>query len=141
MVEVEVDTMLASAEVKGAWGVYDIGMVIDERIARGQAEGGMLQGLGYASMEYMETGSSGAVLQSSLTDYIIPTAKDACPIEVEFLDNPYDEGPFGAKGLGELSALGTAPAYAAAVEQAVGRPICEIPVTNERLMDELLCAI
>ena len=135
VVEVEVDTLLAAAEIKGIWGVYDIGTVIDENIVRGQAEGGMLQGIGYASIEKMETGKSGRILQPSLTDYIIPTAKDTTVFEIEFIDNPYADGPFGAKGLGELTILGTAPAYAASIEQAVNRAINRIPVTNEMLMD------
>ena len=138
VVEVEVDTLLFTTEIKGIWGVFDVGTVIDENIMRGQVEGGMLQGLGYASTERMEAGESGRILQTSLTDYIIPSAKDTIPFEIEFIDNPYEDGPFGAKGAGELTILGTAPAYAAAVEQAVGRAISRIPVKNEILMDGFL---
>jgi CO/xanthine dehydrogenase Mo-binding subunit len=134
VVEVEVDTLLFTSEIKGVWGVFDIGTVIDENIVRGQAEGGMLQGLGYASMEKMDAGETGRILQTSLTDYMIPTAKDTIAFELEFIDNPYDDGPFGAKGLGELTILGTAPAYAASVEQAISRAISNIPVKNEMLV-------
>jgi CO/xanthine dehydrogenase Mo-binding subunit len=138
VVEVEADTLLFTTEIKGIWGIFDIGTVIDESIVRGQAEGGMLQGLGYASMERMETGESGRILQTSLTDYIIPTAKDTVAFEIEFIDNPYENGPFGAKGVGELTILGTAPAYTASIEQAFSRAISHIPVKNEMLMDGLL---
>lgn len=134
VVEVEVDTLLATTELLGVWGVYDVGTVIDETIMRGQMEGGMLQGLGYGSMEKMEN-YQGAVKQASLTDYIIPTAKDTLPFETAAMDNPYDEGPFGAKGAGELTILGTAPAYSEAIEQAVGAKIYSIPVTPEKLLE------
>jgi CO/xanthine dehydrogenase Mo-binding subunit len=137
-VEVELDTQLAEVKTTGVWGVFDAGAVIDENIARGQAEGGMLQGLGYASTEKMEIGALGEIRQASLTDYIIPTAKDAVPFKTAFIDNPYEGGPFGAKGLGELTILGTAPAYAAAVEQAAGRALYSIPVPSENLMEGLL---
>ncbi len=137
VVEVEVDTLLAQVRTTGVWGVFDVGTVIDETIARGQAEGGMLQGLGYASVEKMETGRAGDVRQGSFTDYIIPTAKDTIPFHIAFLENYYDDGPFGAKGMGELTILGTAPAYALAVEQAAGHPVHAIPVTSERLGEVL----
>lgn len=136
VVEVEVDTLLAATKLLGVWGVFDVGKVIDSTIMKGQAEGGMLQGLGYGSIEKMEN-VNGRIYQSSMTDYIIPTSKDTVPFEVEFVDNLYDGGPFGAKGAGELTLIGTAPAYAAAVEEAVGRPINAIPVTPERLMEVL----
>ena len=137
VVEVEIDTLLADVKTTGVWGVFDVGTVIDETVVRGQAEGGMLQGLGYASVEKMETGRAGQVMQGSFTDYIIPTTKDTISFDVAFIENYYDEGPFGAKGMGELTILGTPPAYAAAVEQAAGQDVSTIPVTNERLGDLL----
>jgi CO/xanthine dehydrogenase Mo-binding subunit len=79
----------------------------------------------------------GRILQGSLTDYIIPTAADVPAIESGLVLNPYVEGPFGAKGAGELPVVGTAPALAAAVEHALGIPIEEIPVTPEYLLTKL----
>ncbi len=134
VVEVEVDTLLATANLLGVWGVYDVGTVIDDTIMRGQMEGGMLQGIGYGSMEKMES-CRGAIRQGSITDYIIPTAKDTIPFETLSMDNPYDEGPFGAKGAGELTILGGAPAYAEAVEQAVQNSVYSIPMTPEKLIE------
>lgn len=136
VVEVEVDTLLAATKVTGVWGAFDVGTAIDTTIMRGQMEGGMLQGLGYGSMEKMEC-VNGAIRQSSITDYIIPTAKDTVPFETILIDNPYREGPFGAKGAGELTLIGTAPAYTAAVENAIGMPVYQIPLTPERIMEVL----
>ncbi len=134
IVEVETDLLLATTKLLGVWGIFDVGKAIDTVIMKGQAEGGMLQGLGYGSMEKMEN-TGGRIVQSSLTDYIIPTAMDTVPFEVDFIDNLYAEGPYGAKGAGELTLIGTAPAYEAAIEQAVGKKLYAIPVTPERLME------
>lgn len=134
-VEVEVDLSTLEVEVRGVWGVYDVGVPIDEQMVRGQIEGGLAQGLGYATTEVM-TLLNGRIRQPSLTDYIIPTSKDVPVIESELVLNPYDAGPFGAKGAGELPLVGAAPALAAAVQNALGIPISEIPVTPELLLRE-----
>ncbi len=133
VVEVEVDTLLAETTILGVWGLFDVGKAIDESIMQGQMEGGMLQGLGYGSTEKMEN-VKGRIPQASMTDYIIPTAKDTIAFTTELFDNPYEGGPFGAKGAGELTIIGAAPAYALAVENAVNRPIGFIPVTPEKLL-------
>ena len=134
VVEVEVDKLLATTKLLGVWGVFDVGKSIDDTIMQGQAEGGMLQGIGYGSIEKMEN-NLGDIKQNSFTDYMIPTAKDTVPFEVAFVENLYEHGPFGAKGAGELTLIGTAPAYEAAVEEAIGKPMHFIPVTPEKLME------
>jgi len=136
VVEVEVDTLVASTKLLGVWAIYDVGNAIDEVIMKGQIDGGMLQGLGYASCEKMEN-VNGTIKQASMTDYIIPTSKDTVPFISELVDNPFDGGPFGAKGAGELTIIGIAPAYAMAVEEAVGNNIHFIPVTPEKLLELL----
>ena len=94
---------------------------------------GYLCCIGYGSMEKIEI-KAGKLSQSSFTDYLIPTAMDTVPNEIAFIDNPYANGPFGAKGAGELTLLGGAPAYVAAVEQAAGRAFHAIPVTPECIL-------
>jgi CO/xanthine dehydrogenase Mo-binding subunit len=136
VVEVELDTATAVPAVTGLWAVFDVGVPIDEAIARGQVEGGMLQGIGFGSMEKMAA-SRGRLQQASFTDYTIPTAMDTAPVTLEFVENPYENGPFGAKGMGELTLLGGAPAYAAAVENAAGARFFKAPVTPEEIMEKL----
>lgn len=133
-VEVEVDPITYGVDVKGVWSVFDIGKAIDERIIRGQIDGGILQGLGYGSIEVMEC-KQGRIQQRSVTDYIIPTFMDFTKLESRLIDNPYDRGPFGAKGAGELFLVGAAPALASAVSNALGKPIERLPVTPEYLME------
>jgi len=134
VVEVELDTLLATTRVTGAWGIFDVGTPIDQTVMQGQMEGGMLQGIGYASMEKMED-MGGAIRQNSLTDYIIPTAMDTVNYYTCMVDNPYKHGPSGAKGAGELTLVGTAPAYVAAVENASGAEFHQIPLTPEKIME------
>jgi CO/xanthine dehydrogenase Mo-binding subunit len=134
VVEVEVDPVTYQIEVKGVWSAYDVGKAIDDRIMRGQIEGGILQGLGYGALETMEC-KQGRIQQRSVTDYIIPTSMDFTKMEHRLIDNPYEDGPFGAKGAGELTLLGAAPALVAAVSDALGVPIHRLPVTPEYLME------
>lgn len=102
----------------------------------GQVQGGVIQGLGYGSCENMEC-SDGVLKQHSITDYIIPTAKDVVNIKNVFIDNPCELGPFGAKGAGELTLVGTAPAYVDAVENAVEVKINKVPATPEYIMEAI----
>ena len=134
VVEVEIDPLTFEIRVKGVWAVYDVGRAIDERILRGQIEGGITQGLGWGSMEVMTT-KDGVPLQSSFADYIVPTSMDFPEIQSGLVDNPYEHGPSGAKGAGELTFIGAAPALASAVQSALGIPVRGIPVTPERLME------
>jgi CO/xanthine dehydrogenase Mo-binding subunit len=77
----------------------------------------------------------GKIMQKNMTDYIIPTAMDMCPMETYLFENPYAFGPYGAKGVGELSLIGGAPAVAMAIEQAIKRKVFKIPVTPEYIME------
>lgn len=138
VVEVEINTITAVTEVTGIYTVFDIGIPIDETIMEGQIQGGVIQGLGYGSCENMECDQAGKVRQHSITDYIIPTAKDVVNIKNELVDNPCDLGPFGAKGAGELTLVGTAPAYANAIENALGVKVNRLPVTPEWIMEAIV---
>ena len=130
--EVEADPVTCEVEVKKLWGVYDIGVALDEDIIRGQMQGGMVQGLGYAYLEKL-TNQRGKLDQLNLTDYTIPTSVDVPEIECDFIENPYEFGPYGAKCAGELPLSGVAPAMAEAVEQALGLDVRQAPMTPEYL--------
>jgi len=134
--EVEVDPVTYEVNMKGLWGVYDIGKSIDDRIIEGQIEGGLLQGVAYGTIEVMDT-KDGKIRQRNVTDYIIPTASDCVNVESVVMDNPFPLGPFGAKGAGELPLVGGAPAVALAIENAIGRKVRKIPATPEYIMELL----
>ena len=137
VVEVEVDTLTGEAKVLGCWGVYDIGVPIDEAVCHGQMQGGMLQGLGYASMEQIAYNNRGVIRNDHLSDYIIPTAMDAPELISDFVLNPAEFGPLGAKGAGELPHVGVAPAYVLAMEQAGGKPLYKAPFSTEDALSAL----
>jgi CO/xanthine dehydrogenase Mo-binding subunit len=134
VVEVELDPVTYAYEIKGVWAAYDIGTPIDERIVAGQIEGGMAQGLGYGGMERLEI-RDGKPLQCSLTDYILPTCLDLPPVTYRLIDSKSVIGPYGARGMGELTLVGAAPALAAAIENAIGRPVTQLPLTPEYILE------
>ncbi len=134
VVEVEVDKLTYQTRIVHTWSVYDCGKAIDERVVRGQADGGLAQGVAYGYLEVMEH-DKGRIKQKNMTDYMIPTAGDMGEMDTYFVDNPYAYGPYGAKGVGELTLVGGAPAVAKAIEQAISRKVFKIPVTPEYIME------
>lgn len=132
--EVEVDTETCEVKVVRLTTAQEIGKAINPGLCEGQVEGGVLQALGYALIEEMKS-REGRILNRNLTTYIVPTAMDVPPMDVILLEEEYPHGPFGAKGLGEMPLVAVAPAVAAAVEQATGVRIQEIPITPERLFE------
>ncbi len=133
-VEVKVDPVTGEADVLDAWTIYDVGSPVDSLIVEGQAQGGMVQALGYGGLEKLEL-KDGAFRQDSMADYTIPTSLDFPPVHVELVENPYPFGPSGAKGAGELVFDGGAPAFALAVQNAIGAEVREIPLTPERILE------
>lgn len=133
-VEVELDPLTYESSITGVWAVFDIGNAIDERIVKGQIDGGIVQGLGYGGMEVMEN-KGGCFMQRTSADYAVPTSMDVPLIESELICELYERGPFGAKALGELTLIGAPAAYALAVENASGIKISKIPVRPEYLME------
>ncbi len=134
VIEVEVDPITFAVTVKNIWSVYDVGTPIDDGILQGQIEGGIAQGLGYATIEVLE-GERGNLMQQTMTDYIIPTSMDFPRVESKIIDNYYEYGPYGAKCAGELPFVGAAPALASAIQNALKVRVQRLPVTPEYLLE------
>lgn len=134
--DVEVDLRTFVTRVRDFVAVQEIGRVLNETLARGQIQGGVVQALGWTLTEEC-IWREGAMENAQLTNYSIPTAKDVPPIRVDFLEAPYPDGARGAKGIGELPFDGVAPAIANAVAEATSCDPCRIPLTPELLMDLL----
>jgi CO/xanthine dehydrogenase Mo-binding subunit len=130
--EVEVDMDTLEVSVLKITTAQDIGRAIHPVLAAGQIEGGTLQAVGYGLLEDV-VWDRGRIVNDRLTNYIIPTSLDAPEMETVIVENPYPYGPFGAKGVGELPIDGTAPAIGAAIFNATGVFMTEIPITPERL--------
>ena len=134
IVEVRVDPITYQVNIENIWSIFDVGKALDERIVMGQADGGIAQGVAYGYLEVMQH-KQGHLKQKNMTDYIIPTSVDMAPTANFLIDNPYALGPYGAKGVGELSLVGGAPAVALAVEMAIKRPVRSIPITPEKILE------
>ncbi len=130
--EVEVDIDTFEVTVQKITTAQDIGRAIHPVLAAGQIEGGTLQAVGYGLLEEL-VWDKGRIINNRLTNYIIPTSLDAPEMETIIVEKEYPHGPFGAKGVGELPMDGAAPAIAAAVFNATGAFVSEIPITPERL--------
>ncbi len=131
--EVELDPVTHEVRPLRLTSVVDIGKAIHPALARGQVEGGTAQGLGWALNEDVVM-RHGAMANAQLTNYVIPTTLDTPQIDVVMLEHPYEGGPFGAKGLGELPIDGPAPAVVNAVRH-LQRDIRAIPATPERIAE------
>lgn len=129
--ELELDPDTFEARPVRITAVQEFGRPIHPALARGQIEGGTVQGLGYALLERVVM-TNGAMANSQLTNYSIPTTLDTPEIDVVMLTNPYPGGPFGAKGLGELPMDGPAPAIVNALRHR-GLDVREVPATPELL--------
>lgn len=132
--EVEVDLDTFEVSVVGFWSSVDVGRAIHPLMCVGQLDGGALQAIGWALSEEM-LWSNGRIINPRMTSYIVPTAKDAPPFFTSLVEEPYEHGPAGAKGIGELPMDGGAPAVAAAIEHATGLSFDRLPITPERLYD------
>ena len=131
--EVEVDIESGEVRVKKLVLAVDCGTVINPQTAEGQMEGGMAQALGYAISEEMAYDEGGNLLTHRLGDYRIFQA-DEMPKMVCLLVPSYEQsGPFGAKGLGEITAEGVAPAVTNAVFNATGLRLRSLPLTPEKV--------
>jgi CO/xanthine dehydrogenase Mo-binding subunit len=133
--EVSVDTVTCEINVEDFVALQEVGRVIHPVLAAGQIEGGVAQGIGYAIFENV-VWKEGRMANNQMTNYIMPTSVDVPPIRVYFEEIPYEYGPLGAKGIGELPIDGPAPALLNAIENALGIAVDEIPLLPEMLMDE-----
>ncbi len=135
--EVEVDLDTGKIEVLRMVSAQDAGRIINPDAARGQIEGAMVQALGAALMEKLHFNADGRILNSSLTDYRIPTSTDVPQLEVIFIETEDATGPFGARGLGEHGIVAIPAAVANAVAAATRLEFYEIPVTPEMIIEGL----
>jgi CO/xanthine dehydrogenase Mo-binding subunit len=131
--EVEIDTLSGLVSVKRVIAVHDIGRAINMQGVAGQIEGGIAQGAGMALWEELKT-KDGLLMNPGFTDYAIPGIGEAPIIEWALVEEPWEGGPFGAKGIGEPSLIGVPAAVANAVSDALGKPVHVIPLTPERVL-------
>jgi xanthine dehydrogenase YagR molybdenum-binding subunit len=138
VIEVEVDTWLGHVRVLNAYTGLAIGRLAAPALARSQAAGALIQGIGYALYEARETDpSTGHVLTGGMEDYRIPGIADMPRLEVHFDEAGFDHVPGGSVGIGEVATVPTSPAIANAIRDAIGIRLTEIPFRPDRLVAAL----
>lgn len=135
--EVEVDTETGHVHVIRFVSADDVGQAINPALVEGQVEGAVVQAQGYAILEDFKT-KDGRVLTDQLSTYLIPTIWDIPEkVETVMVEVPDPNGPWGARGLGELPFLPVAPVIGAAIHDATGAWVDEFPFTPERVLRAL----
>lgn len=133
--QVKVDIDTGEIRVIRWLGVFDVGTVINTKLASSQIRGGVVMGIGAALTEgTMVDPRDGRVINADLVSYHVPVHADIPNIDVEFLDEPDPTSPLGLLGLGEVGVTGAAAAVANAVYHATGTRVRDLPVTLDRLL-------
>ena len=134
LVEIELDRETGVVEVLDYAAVVDCGIPINPALARIQVEGGIVQGIGHTLMEDVTRTPKGAIRESSLFTYRLPTRLDTGRINVEFEHSYEPTGPFGAKSIGEIVINTPGPALAQAIYRATGVWHRELPILPEHIL-------
>lgn len=134
--EVSVDLKTGLTKVDKIWAAYDVGRIVNPQLAMGQAQGGILQGMSYALFENLQY-KNGIMVNPNFTDYVCATTKDKPEYDITFIEKHYDEGPYKAKGMGEVPLIGVAPAVANAIKNACGARVHSLPLLPEKVWREL----
>ena len=134
MAEIELDRETGEVRVLDYASVVDCGIAINPALARIQAEGGIVQGIGHTLMEDVTRTPAGAIRESSLFTYRLPTRLDTGRIRAEFEDSYEPTGPFGAKSIGEIVINTPAPAITHAIYRATGVWHRELPILPEDIL-------
>ena len=132
---VEVDVETGRVRVLRYVVSHDCGRMINPMIVEGQVAGGVAQGLGLAMLEHLRYDENGQILTTSLMDYLIPSACDVPHIEFGHLETPSPLNPLGIKGAGEAGVIPVGAVIASAIEDALGVPVAEMPLSPQRLFE------
>ncbi|MBI5582793.1 MAG: xanthine dehydrogenase family protein [Deltaproteobacteria bacterium] len=132
LASVEVDTVSGLVRVPRVAAAHDVGRAIHRRAVRGQIAGGIVMGVGFATMEEFIPGKT-----DNFREYHLPTMADAPRITPLIIETSNPSGPYGAKGVGEPSLIPTAPAIANATSRALGVRMTHLPLSLERVMEAL----
>jgi CO/xanthine dehydrogenase Mo-binding subunit len=134
VVEVEVDTWTGQVKVLDVQAVFDVGTPLNRKSVEGQAEGGIVHGIGWSVTESVAVDGKGRMLNPNFTDYKMPTALDVPSIGVDFLGKPDPLGPFGAKSIGQAPGCPVPAAVVNAIYHATGVCYQEYPINPEKLL-------
>lgn len=132
MAEVIVDMETGGAKLTGYAAAYDIGKAINPKLVEGQIEGGIAMGVGFALMEEIIV-KEGYIQNLAFRDFLIPTVLDIPPINTIIIEHGNMWGPYGAKGIGEMANIPSAPAIVNAIAHACGGRVRSLPANPEKV--------
>jgi len=135
-VEVEVDEETGEVRILQLFAAHDVGKAINPTLVNGQIYGAAYMGVGYGLTEEIKL-EQGRVMNPNFLDYKMLTAMDVIPVEPIVIEPGDEDGPYGAKGIGEPGLVPTAPAIANAIYDAVGVRITSLPITPEKVLAAL----
>mgnify|MGYP000929352834 CR=1 FL=1 len=138
VVDVEVDTETGIVDIKKIYGAYEMGTCVNPLLAEGQIEGGTMMGVGMAMTEDLYPYYPRVDIEpDNFTDYIIPTAMDTPELINRIVEMPDKNGPYGAKGFGEMTSNPQPPAIINAIHDAIGVWIYDLPATPDKVLTAL----
>ncbi|TVP85528.1 MAG: aldehyde oxidase [Acholeplasmataceae bacterium] len=137
-VEVDVDLETGEVDIIEYVSVVDCGTTINPKLAQGQVEGAIVQGIGMAMFEHVKYNNKGGLMSNSFLTYKIPTALDIKKLTTEFADSYESSGPFGAKSVGEIGIDTPPAALANAIYHATGVRITQLPITPEKILSGIM---
>ena len=135
--DVEVDPETGKVSILRFTSVQDVGKAIHPSYVEGQMQGGSVQGIGWALNEEYYMSSQGAMLNSSLLDYRMPTSVDLPMIDTVIVEVPNPGHPFGVRGVGEANIVPPPAAIANAIHRAVGVRIHRLPMNPPAVMEAI----
>ena len=136
--EVEVDTETGEVTVLSLKSAYEIGRQVNPALVEGQIRGGSIMGMAHALYETTHPYYPGVDhLPTGFSEYVLPGPMELPEVESVVLEYPSVNGPYGVKGLGEMTANSPIPAIANAISDAIGVRITETPITPEKILRSL----
>lgn len=135
--EVTVDTLTGMVKVTDFLAVHDIGQAINRTFVEGQIHGAVQMGIGYALTEDLNIDKNGNIKSDRFSKYHVINSPDMPDVKVILIENGEENGPFGAKSVGEISTNGVAPAVINAINNAMDVNITTMPANQERVISSL----
>ncbi|MFW9992591.1 MAG: xanthine dehydrogenase family protein molybdopterin-binding subunit [Candidatus Odinarchaeota archaeon] len=133
-VDLDVNALTGELRIHKLVSAFDLGRTINPQIVEGQVFGGSVMAMGLGISEFLQYDSQGKLMNSNLTDYKVSRAKDIPAEQVAILiENPQGDGPFGARGIGELVMIGVPAAIGNAIADALDVDIKELPMTPQNV--------
>ncbi|MHA1976818.1 MAG: xanthine dehydrogenase family protein molybdopterin-binding subunit [Candidatus Hodarchaeales archaeon] len=137
-VEIELNVLTGEVTVSKLISAFDIGKAINPQLCEGQVIGGSVMALSIAMSEQLQYSEIGELLNPNFVDYIISRPGDIPKEFISyFIENPQEDGPHGARGIGELTMIGVPAALGNAIADAINVEIFDLPITSERVWSEI----